>query len=569
MTTDGQAQYRRIDQPAQMQPLLDTLLQAGGARLVWADQPGEAVPVLVQAVSAEEGVLLDLSAVPELLAPLAGGEACMLLGQYNGGQLRTAPLSAAGPVDAGHGSLLWRGPYPQWVDWLQRRDTFRATLGLGMRVPVLARREAVRAEGWLRDLSVQGCLVEFAAGNLSILGEGTPLELTLSFPNGSRLVLDALARYQRADVSRGLVSQGFSFVACSTEQERQLWYYVREIEREAARGSGGNQTLLVASPLFRQDAPEPAAGTEVRAAARVPQYSRLARIAAYLDSQILLLREGGVIEPGPLSRQAEILLTLHDEDREALLFASHCLHREPALVRHCISVAVMLLDICLARDIPRRLCKAVAAAALVHDLGKALLPDAVREADVITPAQFSTLATHVAALDVPLAGCGWLTAPVIDAVVRRINERLDGSGYPAGLSGEALPALARLAAVVDVVDAMSHPRADRPARGIDTVYRHLLDAPQQFDGRCVQDYIRHFGTLPVGTLVRYAEGQLARVLRLDITGRPMAVQLTAGNEAPDAGTGEVLRGRTLARLGEPRAVPEYAMPAQDSHPGTA
>jgi hypothetical protein len=554
MTTDGQAQYRRIDQLAQMQPLLDSLLQAGGARLGLAERPGDAVPVLVQAVSAEEGVLLDVSAVPEWLPLLEQGKACVLLGQYNGGQLRTAPLSAAAPVAAERGRFLWRGAYPQWVDWLQRRDTFRATLGLGMRVPVLARRETERAEGWLRDLSVQGCLVEFAAGNLSMLGEGAPLELTLSFPNGSRLVLDARPRYQRADVSRGLVSQGFSFVACTTEQERQLWYYVREIEREAARGSGGSQTLLVASSLFRQDVPAPARGETLPTAARVPQLSRLARVAAYLDSQILLLREGGVIAPGPLSRQADILLTLHEEDREALLFASHCLHRGPALVRHGIRVAVALLDICLAKGMPRRLCKAVAAAALVHDLGKALLPAAVRDADVLSPAQYATLTSHVATLEAALTDCGWLTPQVIDAVVCGLNERLDGSGYPVGRSGEALPALARLAAVVDVVDAMSHARADRPARGVDVIYRHLLELPAQFDRRRVQDYIQHFGALPVGTLVRYPEGQLARVVRLDITGRPMAVQRTIEDNAANAGAGEVLRGRDLARLGEPRAV---------------
>lgn len=557
MTIDEQAQYRRIDQPAQMQPLLDTLLQPGGASLVWAEQPGDAVPVVVQAVSVDGGVLLDLSAVPDRVEPLLRGDGCVLLGQYNGGLLRTAPLSAAGAIERRDGSLLWRAPYPRWVDWLQRRDTFRATLGLGMRVPVRARRGEACAEGWLRDLSVQGCLVEFAAGNLSALDDAAPLELTIRFPNGSRLLLDARARYRRADVARGLVSQGFAFAACTTEQERQLWYYVREIEREAARGGGGSHSVLVASSLFRQDEPAPAtADRDVRATSRVPQLSRLARVAAYLDSQILVLREGGVIAPGPLSRQAEILLTLHDEDREALLFASHCLHREPVLVRHCIGVAVALLDICLAKDMPRRLCKAVAAAALVHDLGKALLPAAVREADVLTPAQYTTLTGHVAALETPLAGCGWLTPQVTDAVVRGINERLDGSGYPAKLTGDALPALARLAAVVDVIDAMGRPRADRPARGVDVIYRHLLDAPAHFDGRRVQDYIQHFGALPVGTLVRYPEGQLARVLRLDITGRPMAVQLAMDGDALNAGAGEVLRGRDLARLGEPRAVPE-------------
>ena len=143
------------------------------------------------------------------------------------------------------------------------------------------------------------------------------------------------------------------------------------------------------------------------------------------------------------------------------------------------------------------------------------------------------------------------------------NERLDGSGYPRGLKGEQLHELARLMAVVDVVDAMGRERPDRPAWAIDAIYKHLLEQPQLFDQRWVQRYVRHFGIAPIGTLVRYAGGELAWVLRVDAQGQPSRVLLTEHIAAPEPKTlGAMLEGRALAQLGKPTE--RVVVPASDS-----
>ena len=169
---------------------------------------------------------------------------------------------------------------------------------------------------------------------------------------------------------------------------------------------------------------------------------------------------------------------------------------------------------------------------------------------MLEPDELAVLRTHVELLQQRLGRCQWLSSQIVHAIVGGINERLDGSGYPAGLSGARLSELARMSAVVDVVDAMRRDRADRPAWRIEAIYRHLLNSPAQFDSDWVKRYVQCFGLRPVGSLVRFSSGALGWLQRLDQQGKPFQVQLTDAVSLPGEAKGEVLRGDVTARLGD-------------------
>jgi HD-GYP domain-containing protein (c-di-GMP phosphodiesterase class II) len=280
---------------------------------------------------------------------------------------------------------------------------------------------------------------------------------------------------------------------------------------------------------------------------------RLARVAGYLDAQLYDLRDHPVIDPVQLSRHTDRLLVLHQEDREAVLFALRCLRDEAGLVRHGLSVAVHLLDLAIQRRMPRQACKAVAACAMVHDMGKILLPEVLLKAPRLDAQQHEELKTHVAKLEPCLESCRWLSGSIRRSIVNEINERLDGSGYPNGLSGSQLGELSRLAMVVDVVDVMRRDRPDRPAWRMSDIYRHLLDQSMRYDQGWVRHYLKVFGLLPIGALVRFETGEQAWVQRLDTNGRPSQVQLTTEAIPPQRLDGEILRGAEIDRLGKPVA----------------
>jgi PAS domain S-box-containing protein/putative nucleotidyltransferase with HDIG domain len=105
-------------------------------------------------------------------------------------------------------------------------------------------------------------------------------------------------------------------------------------------------------------------------------------------------------------------------------------------------------------------------AGLIHDIGKIMVPtEILNKPGPITELQFDIIKTH------PQSGYDILRGikfpwPVAEIVLQH-HERMDGSGYPHGITGEEIMLEARILAVADVVEAMSSHRPYRPSLGID------------------------------------------------------------------------------------------------------
>ncbi|MHB9028543.1 MAG: HD-GYP domain-containing protein [Candidatus Latescibacterota bacterium] len=103
-----------------------------------------------------------------------------------------------------------------------------------------------------------------------------------------------------------------------------------------------------------------------------------------------------------------------------------------------------------------------------------------------------------------------------DAVAARVilqhHERFDGSGYPMGLAGEDISALARLFAIADVYDAMTSPRPHRSGIPPYLALAEILRAAGTlYDPEMAEVFIKHMGVFPVGSMVELTGGQFAIV----------------------------------------------------------
>ena len=77
-------------------------------------------------------------------------------------------------------------------------------------------------------------------------------------------------------------------------------------------------------------------------------------------------------------------------------------------------------------------------------------------------------------------------------IALRHHERYDGSGYPDGLAGEAIPLEARIVAVADVFDALISPRPYKEAWSVDAALAYLYaQRGRLFDPRCVDALVRN------------------------------------------------------------------------------
>jgi putative nucleotidyltransferase with HDIG domain len=102
----------------------------------------------------------------------------------------------------------------------------------------------------------------------------------------------------------------------------------------------------------------------------------------------------------------------------------------------------------------------------VHDIGKVVVPaEILNRPRGLTTLEFELIKEHC---DVGAAVLSAASVPAeIVAVALQHHERLDGSGYPHGLSGDQITLPARIIAVADVIEAMTNHRPYRPAMGLD------------------------------------------------------------------------------------------------------
>jgi hypothetical protein len=135
--------------------------------------------------------------------------------------------------------------------------------------------------------------------------------------------------------------------------------------------------------------------------------------------------------------------------------------QDPYLDGHSRRVARYATMIARRMDLPDEQIDRVKAAAAIHDIGKLRVdPEVVYKPGRLTDAEFELMKRH-AGEGGAMAEC--LGDPALAAAVRAHHERWDGSGYPDGAAGERIPLEARIISVADTFDALTSPRAYRPA----------------------------------------------------------------------------------------------------------
>jgi HD-GYP domain-containing protein (c-di-GMP phosphodiesterase class II) len=130
--------------------------------------------------------------------------------------------------------------------------------------------------------------------------------------------------------------------------------------------------------------------------------------------------------------------------------------------------------------------------ALFHDIGKIheALFDIVHDSDTLDPAERQEVATH------PQRGADVLQPltefyPELSGGVLTHHERWDGTGYPRGIAAHHIPLAARIVAIADTFDAVSHGRRYRSGGGVQAARQVIADGGgTQFDPRLVTTFLR-------------------------------------------------------------------------------
>ena len=166
--------------------------------------------------------------------------------------------------------------------------------------------------------------------------------------------------------------------------------------------------------------------------------------------------------------------------------------RDPYTSGHQRRVARLACAIANEMGLPEDRLAGLATAGLLHDIGKIRVPsDILTKPRRLNPIEYEMIKTHSQAgyqilKSIPFP---W---PIADMIVQH-HERMDGSGYPAGLAGEAILLEARILGVADVLEAMASHRPYRAALGVDAGLEEISkNSGKLFDPAVVAACLRIF-----------------------------------------------------------------------------
>ena len=193
--------------------------------------------------------------------------------------------------------------------------------------------------------------------------------------------------------------------------------------------------------------------------------------------------------------------------------------------RHLMDAAILSIMVARAMQIPSAEADSIAAAALTMNIGMlSLQEDLQNRAEPPTNEERVLIRNHPELSVKLLKEAGVIDPNWLDHVLNH-HEHIDGSGYPAGLSGDNISDGAKIIAVADRYTAMIAPRKFRKAMHPTQALRSLLiDSDKTCDAQITAFFIKELGIYPPGCCVKLASGEIAVVMFKGITATTPAVQ---------------------------------------------
>lgn len=131
-------------------------------------------------------------------------------------------------------------------------------------------------------------------------------------------------------------------------------------------------------------------------------------------------------------------------------------------------------------------------AAPLHDVGKIGVPDSILlKRGPLTAAEFDEVKTHTLIGADMLAGGGFPLLELAERIALTHHERWDGSGYPRGIAGEAIPLVGRIVALADVFDALTNDRPYKAAWSVAAALEEIeLQRGREFDPALTDAFLK-------------------------------------------------------------------------------
>jgi putative nucleotidyltransferase with HDIG domain len=222
-------------------------------------------------------------------------------------------------------------------------------------------------------------------------------------------------------------------------------------------------------------------------------------------------------KPDPTAAQSMIdgLAQAVVQNRSALMALTALKDYDNYTFTHMVNVSILTMGQARGLGIDGPLLREFGIAALMHDIGKVKTPSEIlNKPDKLTDEEFGIMKRHVVDGAEILRGTADIP-PLAPVVAFEHHLRIDGTGYPHGVTRSNLNLATMLCGIADVYDAMRSQRKYQQAFPSERILAVLQrNDGKQFDQNLIRRFVQLLGIYPVGNLVKLNTGEVAIVLQV-------------------------------------------------------
>lgn len=198
---------------------------------------------------------------------------------------------------------------------------------------------------------------------------------------------------------------------------------------------------------------------------------------------------------------------------DSLLWLSMIKHKDDYTAEHSVNVALLSIILGRAEGLDEESLNTLGLCAMLHDVGKVKIPNEILNKEGnLNDEEFAVMKMHTVHGKKLLLGQPGLPAIATEIALSH-HEKVDGTGYPSGLTGDDIPYMVKLVAIVDAYDAMTSGRIYCEAQSPAEALRKIIKSKGvHHDPELVEKFIECIGVYPIGSIVELNSGELGIVL---------------------------------------------------------
>ncbi len=232
-----------------------------------------------------------------------------------------------------------------------------------------------------------------------------------------------------------------------------------------------------------------------------------------IDESVTRFRETQIFEVDKIREVSKTLVASMIRNPDAAQLLAQLKKKDDNAYLHSVEASVLAALFGRHLGLTERELNTLSLGVLLMDVGKLKIPERLlTRTGKLVPAEIKILRMHVQFSMAILTKDGPID-PEIESIVRDHHERYDGNGYPGRKRGNEIPVYARVAAIIDFYDAITHDRPYRRAIPPNIAINALYERRgTQFQPELVEEFIQALGVYPTGTLVELSSGEVGIVV---------------------------------------------------------